>query len=444
MKKLFKMLAVLLPLLLCLLSLTSCGKCRHKETDWFVEREATCTVIGKKVQKCLKCDEVLDTRDITQGCSYNNGVCMYCGEARYGNKYLSYREIEMDGMVGYEVVGRGNCGSVRLEIPTHHNGKPVLAIAAGAFQNDKIITSLTVGKNVREIGASAFAACINLTSVTFAQGSAVSVLGQGAFKECVALTAFSLPLNVLHIQASLLEGCTALTDITLHSGLLTIGDNALLSCDALEYKTENGMSFLGTADNPYFVLMQVERGALAVSVPADVKIVASGAFSGCTALTEISLPEGVVSLGSYAFSGCALLASVSLPDTLKSIGDNAFWACTSLTALTLPARVTEIGAYAFKGCTALAEITLPTALRSIGEFAFISTAITEIVLPATLEELGACAFSACDSLTSVEFAQQTGWKIRQSATSDMPFDVSNATVNAAALTGAYQTYYWYR
>ena len=444
MKKLLEMLTVTVLVLLTALSLASCGKCRHKETEWVVEKEATCTVIGKKVQKCLKCGEVLNTQEVTQNCRYYDGVCIYCGEARYGNEYLAYREIERDGVAGYEVTGRGNCASVKLEIPTHHNGKPVLAIADGAFQGDETVTELTVGKNVREIGASAFAGCTNMTAVTFAENGTVAVMGAGAFKNCTALTAFVLPANVQHLSASLFEGCTALTAVTLHGRLQSIGDNAFLSCDELQYKTENGMRFLGTADNDCFVLAGVEKTVTAVEIPATVKIVASGAFSGCTALSAVVLPEGVISLGAYAFSGCASLNSVTLPDTLTKIGDNAFWACTALVSLTLPDHVTEIGAYAFKNCSNLSALVLPDDLRSIGEFAFIGTALTEIVLPASLETLGACAFSGCNALSSVVFAAQTGWKITDSAAEGTPIDVSDPTANATALTDTYQTCRWYR
>lgn len=444
MKKLLKLAVVCLLAAVLVLSLAACGKCRHKETDWVVEKEATCTVVGRKVQKCLKCDAVLDTKDVVENCRYQEGICIYCGEARYGNAYLAYREIELNGTVGYAVTGRGNCSSVRLEIPTHHNGKPVLAIAEGAFREDQAITSLIIGKNVREIGAEAFAGCLQLTTVTFAEHGDIALLGAGAFKECTALTAFAVPSGVLHLPASLFEGCTALVTLALHDGVLTIGENAFLSCDALQYKSENGMQFLGTEGNAYFVLVRVEKTAAAVTIPADVKIVGAGAFSGCTALSAVSLPEGVISLGSYAFSGCRSLAQVDLPDSLTGIGDNAFWGCTALISLTLPDGVRELGAYAFKGCTGLSSLVLSLSLQSIGDFAFLSTAITEIVLPASLERLGACAFSDCKKLSSVTFTTQTGWKIGATTAAGTPIDVSDSGANALALTGEYLTYSWYR
>ena len=61
MYKFLKML--FLPLLLaCLLLplLTSCGECKHKESEWVDEIEATCSVAGTRVKKCTECGAELD------------------------------------------------------------------------------------------------------------------------------------------------------------------------------------------------------------------------------------------------------------------------------------------------------------------------------------------------------------------------------------------------
>ena len=445
MKKVLKSAAACLLLAVTVLSLAACGKCRHKETDWVVEKEATCTIVGRKVKKCLSCDEVLDTEDVVENCRYQEGRCIYCGEARYGNQYLGYREITLNGVEGYVVTGRGNCASADLEIPTHHNDKPVLAIGDGAFKDDKTLTSLVVGKNVREIGKEAFSGCVNLGAVTFGENSRAARLGDGAFKGCTALTAFAVPTGVQHLSAYLFDGCMALATLTLHDGMLSLGESALLGCDALQYKSENGMQFLGTEGNAHFLLVSVEKTAFAVTVPSDVKIIGASAFAGCKSLTAVSLPEGVISLSSFAFSGCTLLEDALLPETLTYLGDNAFFGCTSLEALRVPDAVLEIGAYAFKNCTKLSALTLPLSLQSIGEFAFLNTALTEIVLPASLERLGACAFVDCKNLTSVQFTAQTGWKIAENgATVGTPVDVSNGAENAARLMGEYMSFNWYR
>jgi hypothetical protein len=130
----------------------------------------------------------------------------------------------------------------------------------------------------------------------------------------------------------------------------------------------------------------------------------SGAFQGCTSLTNVVIGNSVTSIGDGAFGGCTSLTSIVIPNSVTSIGDAAFW-CTSLTAIevdpanpsysgldgvlfnksqstlirypwgkagayTVPDSVTSIGDGAFSGCTSLTSITIPNSVTSIGEWAF--------------------------------------------------------------------------
>ncbi|MBE5747485.1 MAG: leucine-rich repeat domain-containing protein [Clostridiales bacterium] len=79
----------------------------------------------------------------------------------------------------------------------------------------------------------------------------------------------------------------------------------------------------------------------------------TGAFYGCSSLTEIVIPEGVTSIGDGAFRGCTSLTSVVIPERVTSIGGYAFYGCSSLTEIVIPEGVTNIGDYAVYGCTNL-------------------------------------------------------------------------------------------
>jgi len=58
----------------------------------------------------------------------------------------------------YEVIGAGTAvGDVVME--TVYRGKPVTSIAAKAFNNNKKITSMVIGENVKTIGKNAFNEC---------------------------------------------------------------------------------------------------------------------------------------------------------------------------------------------------------------------------------------------------------------------------------------------
>ena len=81
------------------------------------------------------------------------------------------------------------------------------------------------------------------------------------------------------------------------------------------------------------------------------------AFSNCTALQEVTLPDDMKVIGTGAFSGCAALTTVNLSQ-VTWINLNAFWECTSLETLALN-NVTAIGREAFYGCTGLETLKIP-------------------------------------------------------------------------------------
>ena len=81
------------------------------------------------------------------------------------------------------------------------------------------------------------------------------------------------------------------------------------------------------------------------------------AFSNCTALQEVTLPDDMKVIGTGAFSGCAALTTVNLSQ-VTWINLNAFWGCTSLETLALD-NVTAIGQEAFYGCTGLETLKIP-------------------------------------------------------------------------------------
>jgi len=82
----------------------------------------------------------------------------------------------------------------------------------------------------------------------------------------------------------------------------------------------------------------------------------AGAFTDCSALTNVVLGNSIVYMGSATFDGCTKLARVNIPESLTNISPLAFALCQSLTNVTLPASVTEIGRFAFISCTNLAGV----------------------------------------------------------------------------------------
>ena len=485
----FSLLILLLP------TLAACAKCKHKKAEWEVTVEATCTVAGTKQKICADCGEVVDIKQYDTGHVYQVGFCKFCGRAQYDNQYFVYEEITLNGEEGYELVDMGNSKAVAIEIPALKNGKPILSVADRAFMG-KDITSVHFGKNVQRIGEQAFAECELLETVTFTDTSELTSIGVSAFEGCIKLKSFAFPSGVTTISARLFSGCTALQTITLHDGIRALDEEAFADCESIEYHVQDGVKYLGTKTAPHLFLVKAENTALtAFSVPLDTRIIASGAFSGCTVLAEVSLPEGLLAIGPYAFAACAALNNLQLPQTLERIDQYAFAECAALTAVTVPDSVVHIGAHAFDKCAALSAVSLSAGLRTLGEFAFyqsavqptvyeggrylgnaqnpymvlvgavegiteitlhsntvvvadsalVGTAITSFVGGEALLTIGVRAFAGCNALTSVTVTPQTGWKISEVyGVLGVDAVLSDAAANATRLTGVLGYQYWYR
>ena len=80
-----------------------------------------------------------------------------------------------------------------------------------------------------------------------------------------------------------------LTSITLSDSVKTVKGSAVAECEALKYnESENGL-YLGTAENPYMVLIGVKATAVEdFKLNKATKIIVDTAFDGCTILEEIS------------------------------------------------------------------------------------------------------------------------------------------------------------
>lgn len=501
MKSRFKI-SCLAALTLCLTLplFTSCAKCKHDNTEWVVEEEAVCSVAGWRAKTCSDCGEVIEREQYTVKHQFENGACTLCGAAEYGSEYLKFSAITLGGVEGYEVTGRGNSNETNVQIPALHNGKPVLSIAAGAFNGSKAIKSVFVSRNVQTIGKEAFAGCTALLAVTFHEESELTVLGEGAFSGCAALQAFSFPLGVTHVSDSLFAGCTSLAEVVVHDGIVSLGADAFEECESILYAEHGNAKYLGTSGNPYLIFAGViDKSVTHLELPEGTRLVGASAFSGCDGILSITLPDGVLSLGAYAFAGCTALGEVIFPESLQTIGSYAFAGCTALSEISLPNSLWQLEDHAFYGCTYLSSLSLPSGIRTVGSFAFGMTALTyteqgggkyvgntqnpylalvdavegitslavhegtRVIANGALAEnagnasltslyigesvitVGSEALNGCAALEEVTFAVTDGWYVAGGyAKNGTSQDVSSPTANAEEMRGVKKYCYWYR
>ncbi len=259
-----------------------------------------------------------------------------------------------------EVIGCDTpIGEVR--ILAEFEGKPVTAIAEGAFSNKNTISSVVLPEGITTIGARAFMSCAMMKSVNIPDS--VETIGTYAF-----------------------FGCAALEELTVGAGVKTIGDNAFSSCNLIkEFKIADGNTafavdggVLFSADKTTLVAYPTAAEAAEYTIPASVKKVNNFAFAYAANLTKVSM-SNVTDLGDYTFSACFKLEKVDLGKGLTTIGAGLFRKCYALKSIVIPEGVKTIGyvdaegneaGSAFQSCMSLAEITLPSTLTNVYRSSF--------------------------------------------------------------------------
>ena len=145
-----------------------------------------------------------------------------------------------------------------------------------------------------------------------------------------------------------------------------------------------------------------------VTIPACVKTIGDGTFSGKNTLNTVVFEEesNLQTIGKLAFYNCAGLYNIDLPESLQTIGQAAFESCENLKSIHITKHVNEIGDYAFQSCKALTTLTFDPdcELEVIGWSAFdYCTSLTgDIVFPSHLK-ICYGGFSSA-AITSADFS----------------------------------------
>jgi hypothetical protein len=241
----------------------------------------------------------------------------------------------------------------------------------------------------------------------------------------------------------------------------------------------------------------VENGVLtayngpggSVTIPSAVTSIGDGAFSRCTALTDVIIPSGVTSIGNSAFADCTALMGATILNVSAKIGDNAFDGCDLLTiyggqnstaeqyadansiifsiydvdtggssggnsgdtgssdftidngvltayngyggSITIPDTVSSIGDSVFKDSDSITDVTIPQSVTSIGDSAFAGcTALTAVTISSGVQTLGDSAFADCSNLTAVSLPGSV------TSIGDNAFSGCAALANATVLSAA--------
>lgn len=206
-------------------------------------------------------------------------------------------------------------------VPQTANALPVRSVGIGAFRSNRTVTHVTLPDSVVNIGASAFADCTALQTVT-AKG--LRAIGAGAFRDS-GLRQIEIPGTLQNLDQYAFSG-TALTEITLNGTIAIVGDYCFSNCANLQ----------------------------SVTLSAGIHEISSHMFYNCPSLKTFTVPDSITEIGDYAFAACPDLESVYIPSSVKKIKDGILYGSDNATVRT------PSGSTAYNYCT---RYSLPTVIQ---------------------------------------------------------------------------------
>ena len=291
------------------------------------------------------------------------------------------------------------------------------------FLNNSLITDLVIPNGVTRISDYAFYNCGSLISVTIS--GTVKSIGSQAFYSCNRLKNVTLLDGVEEIGSMAFSFCPNLDNVMIPNSISKVVRYALDGSNSLVYNVKNGVNYLGNAQNPYLVAVNLKDTTITMlSFEPSTKVICGGGF--CSTIISITIPNSVVYIGEYAFNSSGL-ESVSFEENsnLQEIGDGAFSGC-SLKSIVIPNNCTTAGYGVFFGCNNLESITLNSALDFKHLFKnqvpnslktvvisggtqipymmyYNCSSIETVVIPESVTKIGGSAFYGCSSLKQVIF-----------------------------------------
>lgn len=264
----------------------------------------------------------------------------------------------------------------------------VTKINSTAFYGSKL-TSLTIHKNVVEIGNYAFWGCQNLEEINY---NAVNCdvgqrygVGGGAYIYCQNIKEINIGNDVNRLHHGIFSDLGMVTTIDIPDNVVSLdggtfyGENIEVIkigagvtariCGAFESK--NLRSIEVSANNPAYmshdgILFTKDMSTLiqypsakegnTYKVPESVSAIEEVAFCGCSLLETIGLPNAITAIPYRAFYGCSSLKKVNIPNGVSLIDADAFMLCEALRTLTISETVDSIANNAFADCYNLTEI----------------------------------------------------------------------------------------
>lgn len=179
------------------------------------------------------------------------------------------------------------------------------------------------------------------------------VAGQGLFAQCNQLRHIILPSDVIRIEKDVFADCTSLKEIEIPASVnqmipssgCTALENIHVSKANTQYSSVDGVLF-NKAETEILWFPMGKQGDY--TLPATLAGIGDYAFKGCS-ITRFIFPEGFTEIGQGALMN-SKVEEVTLPAQLKLIPTGTFQGCTRLKVVRLGQKIELISDYVFDGC----------------------------------------------------------------------------------------------
>lgn len=296
----------------------------------------------------------------------------------------------------------------------------VTSIPSDMFNGNIYLSAITLPSTISNIGNNAFNGTSGLSSITINSTTPPS-LGDGAFD------ATTYPIYVpcdYYYSYYNSQSWGKYIDRIQCGGVVPESGTKFILMDANGDTVSSGACGQSTTLNELDIPSpQTKAATISATVGSCVTSI-SGAFTNCSAMTNVLLPNTITSIDYQTFAYCYALSAITLPSSLQYIGNNAFSNCRSLRSINIPSgidhiynytftqcwqlssvtmsNVQYIEPYAFEWCSALTDVHLSSSLEMIHEGAFTyCTSLSSITIPSSVTYIGDAAFAWCSGLTAI-------------------------------------------
>lgn len=285
-------------------------------------KAATCQAAGwKAYDECLRCDYTTYEETAKTQHDFKERLCTVCNAIDPAAPVTQGLEFALneDGE-SYSLVGAGTAENISiLNVPAVYDGKPVTAVADGAFTENESLIMVLLPDGITEIGEWAFSEAFDIKAVRLPQS--LTEIGDGAFLRIGGTESLTIPDGVTSVGNWAFYSCRYIEKVYIPASVKKIGEGAFCGRALKEIILEEGIENYVSEGG---VLFNKDK-TLLLCYPA-----------GKTQATYV-IPESVTAIGSCAFSYCPF-TGIEIPDGISVIEEATFDSSENLTEIIIPAR----------------------------------------------------------------------------------------------------------